>query len=167
MDEQQRRRTMLRYGLAAAIVVVIAAVFVQREILSSDDEVAVTSAGGTVALGLLDASQQGGLDPDGAIDLFAKPLGAELLGVDARALLLEIAAGDDPLDPDAKPELVVHDVLAWFERRARTRKQRNTTQRLREASGEADAAVLLAEKQRELEANRARAAAHKAAGAPR
>ena len=54
MDEQQRRRTLLRYGLAAAIVAVIAAVFVQREILSDDGEAVATGDGGTVALGLLD-----------------------------------------------------------------------------------------------------------------
>ena len=91
----------------------------------------------------------------------------EALGVDAGALLVEIAAGDTPLDPDTKPELVVYDVLAWFERRVRARKQRETTQRLREAPAQDDVAALLLEKQRELEAKRAQAAAPKPAGAPR
>jgi DNA primase len=118
-----------------------------------------------VALELLAAAESGQVDADGAIDHHRV---AEALGVDARSLLFEIAAGDDPLDPDAKPELVVHDVLAWFERRARAQRQRQTTQRMREASASsADVAELLAEKQRELEARRARSAAQKVAGAPR
>jgi len=117
-----------------------------------------------VALALVAASEDGQVDADGAIDHHRV---AEALGVDARSLLFEIAAGDDPLDPEAKPELVVHDVLAWFERRARSQRQRQTTQRLREpGASSAELADLLAEKQRELEAKRARVAAQKIAGAP-
>lgn len=117
-----------------------------------------------VALALVAASEKGQVDAEGAIDHHRV---AESLGVDARSLLFEVAAGDDPLDPEAKPELVVHDVLAWFERRARSRHQRQTTQRLREpGASAAELAGLLAEKQRELEAKRSRAAAQKTAGAP-
>ena len=116
-----------------------------------------------VALALLSASENGELDADGVID--HNRVG-DSLGVDARTLLFEVVAGDDPLDPDAKPELVIHDVLAWFERRARSALERRTTQQLREGGG-ASAADLLAQKQRELEAKRARAAAAKAAGASR
>ena len=49
MDEQQRRRALLRYGLAAAIVAVIAAVFVQREILSDDGDAAAALLDGLPA----------------------------------------------------------------------------------------------------------------------
>jgi DNA primase len=121
-----------------------------------------------VALALLGASENGNVDADGAIDHHHV---AESLGVDARALLFEVVAGDETLDPDAKPEQVVHDVLAWFERRSHSRQARQTTQQLREAApselSEGDAARLLAQKQRELEAKRVRAQAPKTAGPPR
>jgi len=116
-----------------------------------------------LALALVRAAEVGQVDADGAIDHFAV---AESLDLDERTLLHETAAGEEALDPEARPELVVFDVLGWFERRARAQQRRQTTQRLRE-SAVSDDAALLAEKQRELDARRAQLAAARAAGAPR
>jgi len=113
-----------------------------------------------VVFALFDANAAGQLDAEGAIDHFAL---VDDLGVDARSLLLEVAAGDDPLDPDAKPELVVADVIGWFERGARTHRKRETTAQLRDSAD----VSLLVEKQRQLEETRARQAAERAAGANR
>lgn len=117
-----------------------------------------------LALALVGAAEVGQVDADGAIDHFAV---SETLGVDERTLLHAIAAGDEALDPDARPELVVFDVLGWFERRAGAQQRRQTTQRLREADPQKDPAALLAEKQRELDARRAQLAAARATGVPR
>ena len=107
-----------------------------------------------VALALLDASEDGWLDADGAIDHHRV---LEELGVDARSLLQATAAGDDPLDADARPESVVADVLAWFEKRASKHTNKLVTQKLRDgAPGSDDVEALLAEKQRQLDEKRAR-----------
>jgi DNA primase len=115
-----------------------------------------------VALALLDASEDGWVDADGAIDHHRV---IEGLGVDARSLLQATAAGDDPLDADARPESVVADVLAWFENRANKHKNKLVTQQLRDSAGSDDAEALLVEKQRQLDEKRARLRAQDAAPA--
>lgn len=114
-----------------------------------------------LALALVEAAAGGDVDADGAIDHFVL---ADRLEAEERTLLHATAAGAEALDPGARPELVAFDVLNWFERRGRARTRRQTTQRLREAGASQDPTALLAEKQRELDARRARAAAAKAAG---
>ena len=108
-----------------------------------------------VALALLEASEKGWVDADGAIDHFRV---IEELGVDARGLLQAVAAGDDPLDPDTRPEVVASDVLDWFEKRARSAGDKVATQKLRDAgaSPDDDLEALLAEKQKQLDEKRAR-----------
>jgi DNA primase len=110
-----------------------------------------------VALALLDASERGWVDAEGGIDHFQV---AEELGVDARGLLHEAAAAEEPVDPDAGPELVLSQVLDWFERRGGASERGAATNLLRAAVEHdpegGDTAALLAEKQRQLEERRAR-----------
>ena len=54
MNELLRSRALVRYSIAAVIVLVIGAIFVQREILADDGEEAVTEAGATISLGLVE-----------------------------------------------------------------------------------------------------------------
>ena len=96
-----------------------------------------------------DAILDGDVDGQGRVDWVRI---SARLDEESSARLREVAVAEEGLEPDATPDQVLGDLLQWFERRRQTAERRDTTRRIRESS--ADAAALLAEKQRQLEQRR-------------
>ncbi len=113
------------------------------------DELLPDGSWKAVLLHLCDAALEGALADDGTVDHFALE---ERLDAEAWERLRAVAV-DDEQDREAAPDAVIEDVLQWFARRRSKVESRQTTHRLRDPS--ADAAELLAEKQRQLERKRA------------
>jgi len=99
---------------------------------------------------LCDAALEGCVDESGGVDLHRVE---GLLDEEAASRLRRLAFEPAPDPAESSAATVLEDLLSWFARRRRQAEGRDLTRRLRDPS--ADAATLLAEKQRQLEARRA------------
>jgi DNA primase len=106
-----------------------------------------------IILQIIAAAEEGALlaEEPGGVDPFAVE---SRLDEDAVHRLREISIDDTPIDTQRSVESVLDDLLAWFDRRRSTPRQKETTRRLRDPDEDHDA--LLAEKQKQLLERRAR-----------
>jgi len=142
-------------GLEERQLRLLAAVLMRHSHLVSEglrarlDELLPAGSWCAVVHAVCDAVLDGDVDARGRADLGRIE---SRLDQESGARLRGVAMDEEGLDPDATPDQVLGDLLAWFERRRQSSERKETTRRLRESS--ADVGRLLAEKQRQLEARR-------------